>query len=101
MLCELDNLKGIINDDPDLKIKAMNEDEKEIFKHFINYYSTCPLCKQKNHIINLKKLYFNEDKELINSLARLMEINNRKLKKYNVQYGIPCCNCFKKYFQED
>jgi len=101
MLSELDNLKGIIGNDPEPKIKAMNEQEKELFKKFIRYYSYCPICNQKNHIINLKKLYFNEDKVLIESLASLMENKNRKIRKYKIQFGIPCCNCFKKYFNDE
>ena len=101
MLSELDNLKGIIGNDPEPKIKAMNEEEKNLFRRFIHYYSYCPICNQKNHVINLKKLYFNEDKELIESLASLIKNKNRKIKKYNIQFGIPCCNCFKKYFKDE
>ncbi|MFX1275813.1 MAG: hypothetical protein ACFFBP_04315 [Promethearchaeota archaeon] len=101
MLNELDNLKGIIGNNPELKIKEMNEEEKLVLKQFIQYYSSCPICKQKNHVINLKKLYFNEDEQLIENLARMMQTKNKKLRKYNVQFGIPCCNCFKQFFNED
>lgn len=101
MLSELDNLKGIIGNDPEPKIKAMNEEEKEFFKQFIHYYSYCPICKQKNHIINLKKLYFNEDQELITSLKKFIEKKNQKMKKYNIQFGIPCCTCFKIFFKDE
>jgi hypothetical protein len=101
MLSELDNLKGIIGNDPEPKINAMTEDEKELFKRFIHYYSYCPICNQKNHIINLKKLYFNEDQELITSLKIFMENKNQRTRKYNILFGIPCCTCFKKFFKEE
>ena len=101
MLSELDNLKGIIGNDPEPKIKAMTDKEKELFRQFIRYYSYCPICKQKNHIINLKKLYFNEDKKLIISLKKFMENKNQKIRKYNIQFGIPCCNCFKIFFKDE
>ena len=101
MLSELDNLKGIIGNDPEPKIKAMNEEEKDLFKRFIHYYSYCPICNQKNHIINLKKLYFNEDQELITSLKKFMENKNQKMKKYNIQFGILCCNCYKIFCMDE
>lgn len=100
MLYELDNLKEIIGNDPDLKIKAMNEKEKKVFRQFVNYYSSCPICNQRNHVTNLKRLYINEDKMLIEILAKLMEKKNN-FKKYHLRFGIPCCNCFKKFFNEE
>jgi len=101
MLSELDYLKGIIGNDPEPKIKAMTDEEKELFRKFIRYYSYCPICNQKNHIINLKKLYFNENKEIIIILKSFMENKNQKNSKYNFQFGIPCCNCFKIFFKEE
>ena len=101
MLSELDNLKGIIGNDPEPKIKAMTDEEKDLFKQFIHYYSYCPICNQKNHVINLKKLYFNEDQELIKNLKKFMENRNQKMRKYNIQFGIPCCTCFKNFFNDE
>ena len=100
MLAELDHLKEIIGNHPDFKFESLNEEEKKFFQEFIVFYAVCPICKQKNHSHNIKQLFFNENKRLIDDLIRIMNYNNKKLKKLNLSFGIPCCNCFKKYFGE-
>lgn len=101
MLNELNNLRNIIRDNPDLKLKALSEDEKQIFRKFIKFYSHCPICGNHNHFFNLKRVFFDEDKKLlIKELVRLMTLNNRKLKKFNLQLGVPCCNCYKNFYKE-
>ena len=100
MLAELDHLKDIIGNHPDFKFESLNEEEKIFFQEFIVFYARCPICKQKNHSHNIKKLFFNENKRLIDDLIRIMNYNNKKLNKLNINFGIPCCNCFKKYFEE-
>ena len=100
MLAELDHLKEIIGNHPDFKFESLNEEEKMFFQEFIVFYAVCPICKQKNHSHNIKKLFFNENKRLIDDLIRIMNYNNKKLNKLNLNFGIPCCNCFKKYFGE-
>jgi len=112
MLEELDLLKQIIGNHPDFKFESLSEDEKKFFQEFVVFYeekkffqefvvfyAVCPICKQKNHSHNIKKLFFNENKRLIDDLIRIMTYNNKKLKKLNLNFGIPCCNCFKKYFE--
>ena len=63
MLIELDNLKELIGNHPDNKFKHLNDEEKELFLEFLESFSTCPICKRRNHSLSLKKLYFNEDLE--------------------------------------
>ncbi|MEE9378915.1 MAG: hypothetical protein V3V33_12865 [Candidatus Lokiarchaeia archaeon] len=101
MLNELNNLRDIIKNNPDLKLKSLNKGEKQIFYNFIKFYSKCPICGNLNHFFNLKRVYFDEDKKLlIEELIRLMTLNNRKLRKFNLQYGVPCCNCYQNFYKE-
>ncbi|MHA1987741.1 MAG: hypothetical protein ACW98D_13985 [Promethearchaeota archaeon] len=96
MLNELNNLKDIIATNPDLKIEALSDEDKEKFHKFINHYKKCPICGYPNHYFNLKQLFFDESKKtLIKELIRLMNIRNKKFSKYNLNLGVPCCNCFK------
>jgi len=101
MINELNNLRDIIKNNPDLKIKALSKKEREIFYNFIKFYRICPLCGNPNHFFNLKKMFFEEDKKyVIEDLIRLMTINKGKLKKINLQFGVPCCNCYTQYLKE-
>ncbi|MFX1501875.1 MAG: hypothetical protein ACFFDH_13000 [Promethearchaeota archaeon] len=101
MLNELNNLRNIIKNNPDLKLKALTKTEKQLFHNFIKFYSKCPICGNLNHFFNLKRAYFDKDKELIvRELLRLMTLNSAKLNKFNLQLGIPCCNCYKEFYEE-
>lgn len=96
MLNELNNLRNLIDNNPDLKLKVLSKKEKEFFSSFIKFYQICPICYQYNHYRNLKKLYFDEDKrELKEKLIKFMNLRSKKLKKINLSFGIPCCNCYK------
>ncbi len=101
MLNELNNLRNIIKNNPDLKLKALTKAEKQIFQNFIKFYSKCPICGNFNHFFNLKRVYFDDEKkQLIKELIRLMTLNNKKLNKFNLQLGVPCCNCYKNFYEE-
>ena len=96
MLTELNNLKDIIENNPDLKIEALSDEDKEKFHKFISFYKKCPICGNLNHYFNLKQLFFDETKKnLIRELIRLMNVKDKKFKNYNLILGVPCCNCFK------
>ncbi len=96
MLNELNNLKTIIESNPDLKLKKLSDSEKKVFKKFIKFYSTCPICGNFNHYFNLKQLFFDDNKKsLIEELIRLMTLKRRRLTKLNLHLGVPCCNCYK------
>ncbi|MFW9901523.1 MAG: hypothetical protein ACFFDY_09550 [Candidatus Thorarchaeota archaeon] len=101
MINELNNLKDLIKNNPDLKIEKLTKEERETFYQFINWARICPLCGNSNHFFNLKRLFFDEDKKfLVKEMLRLMTLNSRKLSKYNLHLGIPCCNCYKQFFEE-
>ena len=101
MLEELNHLKEELINNPDLKLEALNTEEKKLFFNFIKYYSICPICKKTNHHFNLKKFYFNEKMDNIREiLVRFMNYNESKLSNLNLNFGIPCCNCYKKFFEE-
>ena len=101
MLNELNNLRNIIANNPDLKIESLSKAEKEIFFEFIKFYRICPICGNQNHYFNLKQLFFDEDKQTLRQeLIRLMNYKNKKLKKYNLNLGVPCCDCYKKMISE-
>ena len=97
MLSELNNLKNIIENNPDLKIEALSETEKRTFQKFIKFYLNCPVCGNFNHYFNLKHLFFDDKKKaLIKDLIKFMSLKNKKFKRYNLNVGIPCCDCYKK-----
>jgi len=101
MLTELNNLKDIIENNPDLKIEALSDEDKEKFHKFISFYKKCPICGNPNHYFNLKQLFFDESKKnLIRELIRLMSVKDKKFRNYNLILGVPCCNCFKRMNQE-
>ncbi len=101
MINELNNLREIIRNNPDLKIKALNDKEREIFYNFIKFYRVCPICGGTNHFFNLKKIFFDDDKKIvIEELIRLMTLDKKNLKKININLGVPCCNCYKQFLVE-
>ncbi len=101
MLRELNNLSDIIVRHPDFKINKMNYQDKQALKQFLNYFSECPICHQKNHIYNLKKVFIEEDRNILNALSRLKGFNGKLFNKIKFKFGIPCCNCYKRVFGED
>jgi hypothetical protein len=108
MLEELERLRDImlggdIYDDP--RFENLSDKEKDIFKKFINYFSTCPVCGKENHKIYLKNFYFSEELEemrLKKTLIHLIrhEKEFSQLNFHNLKLGIPCCDCFKHIFAE-
>ncbi|HEY0090555.1 MAG TPA: hypothetical protein VGB37_17015 [Candidatus Lokiarchaeia archaeon] len=101
MLSELNHLKDLIINNPDLKFNALSEEEKGFFYEFVRRYSICPICGTFNHYYNLKKFYFDENCiALRNNLIEFMNLSKEKIRNYNLNFGIPCCSCFKKSFVE-
>ncbi len=97
MLDELNNLRIIISNNLDLKVEALSKKEKELFYDFIDYYNECPICGNLNHFFNLKQFFFDDKEQILREeLIRLMCLKNKKLKKYNLNLGVACCNCYKK-----
>ena len=101
MLDELNNLRIIISDSLDLKVEALSKNEKEIFYDFIYYYNECPICGNLNHFFNLKQFFFDDKKQILREeLIQLMRLKNKKLKRYNLNLGVACCNCYEKVIME-
>ncbi len=101
MINELNNLREIIRNNPDLKIKALSDKEREIFYNFVRFYRICPICGNQNHFFNLKKIFFDDDKQIvIGELIRLMTLYKGNVKKIKFQFGVPCCNCYKQFLIE-
>jgi len=75
--------------------------ELKDLKHFLDYYKTCPICSNKNHLEYLISFYHDKSKkELRDSLIRNMKVKNKKNHAVNFQIGIPCCKCYEKVFGE-
>ena len=84
MLNELNVLKDIIENNPDSKIEALSQADKELFHRFINFYKKCPICGNHNH--NLKQLFFDESKKnLIKELIRLMNLKNKPFRRLKMK----------------
>ncbi len=70
---------------------------------FMVRYGTCPICNHRNHRNFILSFYHNKDdkvKVLRDSLIQNMDLS-KKMKRYEVNIGIPCCNCFKDIFDEE
>ncbi|MHA2397655.1 MAG: hypothetical protein ACXADU_02035 [Promethearchaeota archaeon] len=101
MIDELDNLKSILESNPNLKIASLSPTERKKFQKFIKFYSYCPLCGNPNHYFNLQQLYFDRNKrELIKNLINFMRIKKDKFRYHNLHFGIPCCDCYNKMNKE-
>ncbi|MEJ2251577.1 MAG: hypothetical protein P8Y97_18220 [Candidatus Lokiarchaeota archaeon] len=102
MLTELENLKEILISYSNLDVKSLPKAERKQFREFINYYSQCPICGNYNHYFNLKRLYFNEENvNLKNQLLRFMDKKNKRSYHSSINMGVPCCSCYKIFFEED
>ncbi|MBD3196057.1 MAG: hypothetical protein GF317_13445 [Candidatus Lokiarchaeota archaeon] len=102
MLNELNNLKDLILNTSNSKIKELSDEEREIFNKFIKFYDRCPVCGNLNHYFNLKKAFFDENfNNMRKLLINLMNFESPKLTKFQINMGIPCCRCYKSFFNEE
>ena len=79
----------------------LSETEKVVLEQFMIFFSSCPICKNRNHEVNLKRFYFSknpENKQLKEILLNFLS-NGSFHASMGIQIGIPCCNCFKKLFE--
>lgn len=106
MLIELERLRRLMNGDiieNDKNYLALTPEEKLVFHEFLEYFSNCPICKKKNHKAYLKTFYFHNSLEKKLLKKRLLKLIDESKDFDNIYYnkifvGIPCCDCFKKYF---
>ncbi|TFF88258.1 MAG: hypothetical protein EU550_01645 [Promethearchaeota archaeon] len=78
------------------KFKDVNK-----IKNFLKKYSICPLCYSENHESYLTSFYHDNSKSSL-KLKKSLEFleKNQKYKGMNLDFGIPCCNCFQKIFDQ-
>ncbi|MBD3254836.1 MAG: hypothetical protein GF383_07070 [Candidatus Lokiarchaeota archaeon] len=97
----------IENLEPSYRVKNLSifvPKEDELFQKFLKFFSICPVCQKKNHFESLKSFYYSRDPilvELKNRLIDFIEESNTLPKKLHSRFklGIPCCSCFKKFFE--
>ncbi len=85
--------------------KNLSDEEKELFYKFLDYFSVCPICLSGNHESYLAEFFFDQriQKEYLKkSLLNLMKDSQGFENIYNnkIIIGIPCCNCYEKFFEE-
>lgn len=106
MLEELERLRRIMAGEAENDenfYRNLTAEEIVILDQFVDFFSTCPVCNQKNHRSYLQRFYFDTDVEKRRLKERLLELmeDARKFDEnyYNkIVLGIPCCDCFKKIF---
>ncbi len=108
MLAELDRLRGIMRGE-DIENSEdylnLSDEEKEIIKKFLEYFSICPICKEKNHEYYLQKFYFDSAPDKILLKERLLKLieeskNFEDIYYNKIRVGIPCCKCFSQFFEK-
>jgi len=108
MLEELERLRRIMRGDhieDDENYLSLSQEEKQLFHNFLDYFARCPVCKGRNHNSYLKTFYFDKSIKKRDFKERLLKLMDES-KGFNdiyynkILFGIPCCDCFKKYFCE-
>ena len=106
MLEELERLRRIMRGDhieDDENYHSLSQKEKQLFHNFLDYFAHCPVCKRRNHNTYLKTFYFDESIKKRDFKERLLKLMDES-KDFNdiyynkILFGIPCCECFKKFF---
>lgn len=85
----------------------LQESDDKKFKMIEKLFERCPICKKKNHSNrDLRNVYYNQRNpvtiRLRENLLRLIDnLENINIEHSNkISIGIPCCACFKKFFEE-
>ncbi|MGV9198662.1 MAG: hypothetical protein ACOC4M_07460 [Promethearchaeia archaeon] len=74
----------------------------ERLKRFLREFATCPICGSKNHENYLKRFYFSLKPEIRVIKEQFLDaLAQQKHSNFGLQvaFGIPCCECFSKYFK--
>ena len=77
--------------------------DSEEFKEFVEYFSVCPICKKENHYESLKSIYISNEPEMIllrEQIYKAIDASRDSISniRSNLRIGIPCCNCYKNFF---
>jgi small GTP-binding protein len=84
----------------------ITEEEKYLFHKFLKFFSICPVCNNENHENYLRAFFLEEDPNKAALKQRLLSLMSESrsfddLYSNKISVGIPCCNCFKLFFQEE
>lgn len=81
--------------------------DDEYFLEFLELFSSCPICKGKNHISSLSRFFYSTNQDdidlkthLINLIEKAFFLSISRPKKMNLNIGIPCCKCYKNLFEK-
>ena len=92
------------NIEPDYEIKSFSrfpQDDAE-FNYFKNLFRFCPVCNRSLHEKDLRVIYFSNDEVTTKTKEQLLNLitYNLDFQKHipKLTFGIPCCNCYKKFF---
>jgi len=103
----LENRQLQFEDSYKQKIENLTCKERLEYEKFLEFYSKCPLCGSNNHKNYLNAFYFSDEKEKIilkDFLIYYMDFSHKNpfyFEIKNIKFGIPCCNCYKIYFDEN
>ncbi len=78
------------------KFSELNQLQKFVVK-----YGICPVCGAKNHRDYLLSFYHDESKKEIREYLENNIYFSKRLEKFKINIGIPCCNCFEQFFDND
>ena len=75
----------------------------KIFEKFVDFFSICPMCGNRNHFNYLKKLYYSRDQKMKHLKEKLLTLIEESKEYEDLYYnpiriGIPCCKCFDQVF---
>lgn len=83
----------------------LNSAERSELQEFLEFFKYCPICNSLNHKSYLKRFYLSKDEikmKIKQSLLALKDESEHFKKRYynHISLGIPCCECFQKYFND-
>jgi GTPase SAR1 family protein len=85
-----------------------SQEECEDLGNILEYFKYCPVCHQENHKKYLQRFFLSKDPQkqsIKESVLHLIEQSEEEWDDrmyYNqVTVGIPCCDCFRKFFKQD
>lgn len=79
--------------------RKISDNEKIIIHKFLEFYSECPICKNKIQKNSLIDFYFKTDPDSINLKKKLLKLMKQSENfDGKIIVGIPCCFCYGKIF---
>jgi len=84
------------------KSNQLVDNNRKNLNDFLNFFSICPVCGNRNHRNYLVKFFFSKNPNSIILKKKLLELME-KSKEFGeiyinkIKLGIPCCDCFKNF----